>query len=140
MNARNASVHFQGPMLLKVTVGNEEWDISWFRVRPGIFSLDLGKHTGISSDPGMSTSFDVLPGTITIAPLRLVLLDTDEGCRVRVESVDEEDRQKAALRLGKFFKFPSWYGRDFVGFGSIRPTVDQQRELFSAVLDSNPQG
>ncbi len=124
-------ITIDGPRQLKLPVGTGDWDIRWFRVTPGTYSLH-------DDDWAIDNVIDVPPGTIMVAPIRVVI-DSDGISRsIYIEPVDEEDRQKAALSLGLYYDFPEWYGREYMGFGSLRPTIEQERTLFTATLTTDP--
>lgn len=126
-------ITIDGPRRLKLPVGTDDWDIRWFRVSPGSYSIHI--------DEGITAAvIDVPPGTIMVAPIRLVIKSEGTAQSIFVEPVDEEDRQKAALRLGLYYDFPEWYGREYAGFGSLRPTVEQEQTLFTATLTTDTPG
>ncbi len=130
-NLKATDIIIRGPRRYKMKVSTEEWDIRWFRVSPGSYHLDIVNN---------ETVIDVPPGIIMVAPVRIVLFSSEGNSALRLEPVDEEDRQKAAFDLALFYDFPEWQGRDYIGFGSIRPSVDQVQTLFEATIKSNPQG
>ena len=130
-NLKATDIIIRGPRRHKMKVSTEEWDIRWFRVSPGSYHLDIGNDDSV---------IDVLPGIIMVAPVRIVLFSLEGESALRLEPVDEEDRQKAALNLALFYDFPEWQGRDYIGFGSLRPSVKQVQSLFEATITSNPQG
>ncbi|MCD6342238.1 MAG: hypothetical protein J7L76_00465, partial [Spirochaetaceae bacterium] len=120
-------ITIEGPRRLKLPVGTGEWDIRWFRVSPGSYSIYI-------DEGSIAAVIDVPPGTIMVAPIRVVISSDGAARFIFVEPVDEEDRQKAALRLGLYYDFPEWYGREYAGFGSLRPTVELEQTLFTATL------
>ncbi|MCK5734941.1 MAG: PEGA domain-containing protein, partial [Spirochaetaceae bacterium] len=125
------NITIEGPRRLKLPVGTNDWDIRWFRVTPGSYSVYI-------DEGNIAAVIEVPPETIMVAPIRLVISSDGAARYIFVEPVDEEDRQKAALNLGLYYDFPEWYGRKYLGFGSLRPTVEQERKLFTATLTTNP--
>ncbi|MCK5737235.1 MAG: PEGA domain-containing protein, partial [Spirochaetaceae bacterium] len=116
---------------LKLTLGTGDWDIRWFRVSPGTYRIDTGVEEAV---------IEVPPGVIMVSAFRIVLGIAGGEPVIRFEAVDEEDRQKAALKLARYVDFPEWRDREYLGFGSLRPGVEQEQTLFEAVLESNPPG
>ncbi len=138
--SKSVNLTVEGPRRLKLPVGTDEWDIRWYRVRTGDYLVEPSTQI-VTIDIGSSdTVIYVPPDSIVVAPYRFVLYSIGSKPAVRIESADEEDRQKAALNLASYIDFPEWEDRDFIGFGSLRPAVEYEQELYKTTFTSIPQG
>ena len=74
-------------------------------------------------------------------PHILSTVKSSEGLiQTKTGSINEEDRQKAADDLADHLDFTSWAGRDFIGFGSIKPSLIDKHNQHNLELTSTPSG
>jgi hypothetical protein len=130
----------EGPENHELLVEKKEWNIRWFRVQPGTYSLESSSESVVFNPGGIEGVVNVLPGTVVLAPFRVSVFISEEKPEVLIEAVNEEDRQKAAIRLSRYVVFPEWEGRDFIGFGTLNPSEEYRQELFQTSISSDPPG
>ena len=130
----SARVTVTGPEELRVTIRDENWEVFWFRVKPGRYTLRPDE--GLRRAPRVPAEVEVPPSSIVLAPFGLVR--SAEGVSAR--QIDESDRQRAGRRLVSYVDYPVWSGRDLIGFGTLRPELDSETLRYKVAVSADPEG
>jgi len=126
------NVKIEGIESINVKFGKKMWEVRYFRLPAGNWSAFVS---------GDSFPFNVAEHSIVLLPQKGVTYGSADGTvYTKIEDIDEEDRQKAAEDLVSYIDFTSWGGRDFLGFGSIKPTLEEGQNKYQLTLRSEPSG
>lgn len=123
-------VFLNGPDELRLSIGKSEREILWFVVDPASYTLEADEMLEVSG--GIPNSVTVPSSSIVLAPFRL---SAGPG-GIRNLQIDESLRQWAGRELALQINYPEWSGRDLIGFGTLRPSLDPETLRFQVEINS----
>lgn len=127
-------LRMDGPDQLKLNLDDSDWGVLWFKVEPGIYTFLPADDFHISQ--GIPDSVKIPPSSIILAPFRL----TRSADGVRTGRIDEGDRQRSGRELALHIDYPQWSGRNLIGFGTLRPSLDSETLQFRVSISADPEG
>jgi hypothetical protein len=68
----------EGPESHELLVEKKEWNIRWFRVQPGTYSLESSSESVVFNPGGIEGVVNVLPGTVVLAAFRVSVFISEE--------------------------------------------------------------
>jgi len=130
----NIRVRINGPQKLSLKLDNSDWEVLWFKVDPGLYTLSPGR--GLELSPNIPGSIEVPPSSVVLAPF--MLERSSEGVQTR--RLNEEVRQRSGSDLTLHIESPQWLGRNLIGFGTLRPALDPETQQFTVDISADPEG
>ncbi len=123
----------EGPDRLSLLIDASEWGVLWFKVEEGVYSIIADENIKIT--PGVSETIHVPQASVVLAPF--ILERSANG--VAIQRLNEEVRQKAGRDLALHFNYPQWLGRNLIGFGTLRPSLDPETLQFRVNISTDPE-
>lgn len=126
-----------GPVKVKIKFVLKEWNTYYLKLLPGKYKASFsGGNSNFKNIP--TSELNIPEESIVLFQQRLAYINNKNEASVYFETVNEEDRQKAAVDLAEYIDFSSWTGRGFIGFGSIKPSLEKKNNKYQLSLKSVP--
>ena len=130
----------EGDRSIDLNFGREMWEVRYFSLPSGTYDAVIPQLEKIL-EIRKSYPLVVKNRSIVLSPVKAIVFQNDDGSvYTSLKNIDEEDRQKAAADLAGYINFSSWTGRDFLGFGSIKPSLEDNQNKHELILLSEPSG
>lgn len=127
-------VNISGPRNYRFLIPADSWGVKWIKLPPGEYSFQETEEVDLSI--GVLHTFKVPENSIFLTPVEFV--KSTDG--LLSESISDKHRLMAGERLAHSINYPTWINRTIIGFGTLRPTMDNDIPIYRITVHSEPDG